>query len=227
MGFMGAKIFKMDNPEFYQKGKSYWDNIPATVDGMLGGFGSISSTDIAGSSKFLASVVKELNIDLEYKRALDCGAGIGRITKNFLCKKFDIVDMVESNSEFLDRARDYIGEDEKKVDQLICSGLEDFIPEPKLYNVIWCQWVLGHLQDEDLILFFKRCKEGITENGIFFVKENITHGCCEFDHTDSSLTRTEKAIEECMQLAGLRILKKELQENFPKKLFDVYMYALK
>ena len=34
-------------------------------------------------------------IDIKYKRALDCGAGIGRITKAFLIKKFKTVDLVE------------------------------------------------------------------------------------------------------------------------------------
>jgi hypothetical protein len=38
------------------------------------------------------------------------------------------------------------------------SGLQDFSPEPKTYDLIWCQWVLGHLTDEDLIDFLKSCK---------------------------------------------------------------------
>lgn len=32
--------------------------IPATVDGMLGGFGNISSTDIAGSKNFLLPFIE-------------------------------------------------------------------------------------------------------------------------------------------------------------------------
>ena len=45
-----------------------------------------------------------------------------------------------------------------KTGQLICSGLQDFTPSDGAYDVIWCQWVLGHLTDEDLVAFFKRAK---------------------------------------------------------------------
>lgn len=38
---------------FYSKAEHYWKEVPPTVDGMLGGYGSISSIDINGSKKFL------------------------------------------------------------------------------------------------------------------------------------------------------------------------------
>lgn len=38
---------------FYTKAEDYWKHIPPTVDGMLGGYGSISNIDITGSKKFL------------------------------------------------------------------------------------------------------------------------------------------------------------------------------
>lgn len=42
--------------EFYTSAARYWDRIPPTVDGMLGGFGFISQTDIRGSTAFLRSL---------------------------------------------------------------------------------------------------------------------------------------------------------------------------
>ena len=45
------------------------------------------------------------------QRCLDCGAGIGRVTKNLLLPLFDIVDMVEQNADFLERAKDYLVSD--------------------------------------------------------------------------------------------------------------------
>lgn len=42
--------------EFYTDAAKYWENIPATVDGMLGGFGFISDTDIDGSDEFLKAL---------------------------------------------------------------------------------------------------------------------------------------------------------------------------
>jgi protein N-terminal methyltransferase len=89
-------------------------------------------------------------------RALDCGAGIGRITKHLLTKHFMQVDMVEQNKIFLEKARDYL-KSNKRVDNLYCCGLQNFVPEAGQYDVIWCQWVLGHLTDDHLVGFFKRC----------------------------------------------------------------------
>ena len=63
-----------------------------TVDGMLGGFAKISPTDIEGSSKLLKQILKsEGGPGAEI--ALDCGAGIGRITKHLLTKHFQTVDL--------------------------------------------------------------------------------------------------------------------------------------
>lgn len=42
-----------DEAVFYSKAEKYWKDVPPTVDGMLGGYGSISNIDIHGSSKFL------------------------------------------------------------------------------------------------------------------------------------------------------------------------------
>ena len=42
-----------DEKQFYSKAETYWKEVPATVDGMLGGYGHISSIDINSSRKFL------------------------------------------------------------------------------------------------------------------------------------------------------------------------------
>ena len=44
--------------EFYSDAAKYWEKIPPTVNGMLGGFGFISKTDVEGSSIFLKSLFK-------------------------------------------------------------------------------------------------------------------------------------------------------------------------
>lgn len=43
----------LSQKEFYEHAVKYWEKIPATVDGMLGGFGFISETEIIGSKQFL------------------------------------------------------------------------------------------------------------------------------------------------------------------------------
>lgn len=75
--------------------------------------------------------------------ALDCGAGIGRITKRLLLPLFSTVDLVDVTQEFLDKAKPYLGEEGKRVGNYFCSGLQDFVPESERYDVIWIQWVIG------------------------------------------------------------------------------------
>jgi len=36
--------------------------------------------------------------------------------------------------------------------------LQDFTPETGRYDVIWIQWCIGQLTDDDFIAFFKRAK---------------------------------------------------------------------
>lgn len=75
--------------------------------------------------------------------ALDCGAGIGRISKRLLLPLFNTVDLVDVTQEFLDKAKTYLGEEGKRVGNYICGGLQDFVPESGRYDVIWIQWVIG------------------------------------------------------------------------------------
>eukprot|EP00126_Sphaerothecum_destruens_P010678 Sdes_comp20791_c0_seq1m16990 len=116
-----------------------------------------------------------------------CGAGIGRVTKRLLLPLFDEVDLVEQNSTFLERAKDYVCSDRAK--NFYCSGLQDFTPEKGRYDLIWCQWVLGHLTDEDMIEFFQRCKSGLSSGGFICVKENLTKEGFLVDKDDNSVTR--------------------------------------
>ena len=161
-------------------------------------------------------------------RALDCGAGIGRITKRLLLPMFQTVDMVELSRKFLDASHQFIGEQVSRVDKFICSGLQDFTPEVGRYDVIWCQWVLGHLTDSDLEDFFKRCQAGLAPEGLLVIKENVaTNNSREFDEDDSSFTRPKELLVQIILKSGLTIVKEQKQKGFPKGLYEVYMFALK
>lgn len=154
---MTAEIIDKSKEDFYIDAANYWSEIPATVDGMLGGFGYISETDIKGSRLLLKQLFNSRTPpDKEY--ALDCGAGIGRITKYLLTDIFNKVDMVEQNPIFLERAKIYLGHKQSNVVNYFPTGLQSFLPLIKKYDVIWVQWVLGHLTDSDLVQFLQRCQ---------------------------------------------------------------------
>ena len=75
--------------------------------------------------------------------ALDCGAGIGRITKRVLLPLFSTVDLVDVTQEFLDKAKTYLEEESQRVGNFFCCGLQDFVPGSGRYDVVWIQWVIG------------------------------------------------------------------------------------
>lgn len=146
------------NEPSYTIGKQYWEGVPATLDGVLGGFGFISQADIRGSKQFLKQLFQSKEPPgREY--ALDCGAGIGRVSKFLLTDMFEKVDMIEQNGNFLEKAKSYLGDKcLGKIGEFIQGGLQDFKPTEAKYDVIWIQWVVGHLTDNDLIEFLKACR---------------------------------------------------------------------
>ncbi|KAI9337259.1 alpha-N-methyltransferase NTM1 [Obelidium mucronatum] len=215
----------------YEKAANYWNKIDASVEGMLGGFGSLTDLDCATSIRFIteyATTPHGSSLSLDY--ACDCGAGIGRVSKHFLLNVFKKVDLVEQNPLFLKEAEESYLKDEVlsgRVGQFFPVGLQDFVAVDQRYDLIWSQWVLGHLTDDDLVAFFIRCKSSLKPNGIIGVKENIcARGVVELDDQDSSVTRPAKVLEACFERAGLTILKKSVQTGFPKGLYPVNMYIL-
>ena len=219
----------MDNPEkWYGDAQEFWKNVSPTVDGMLGGHAYVSPADVQGSTDFINEFFEDSGGFLKNDYALDCGAGIGRVTKHFLLPLFKKVDMVEQDKTFLDQAPTYLGEDNsQRVGERFCNGLQDFTPEAKRYNLIWIQWVLLYLTDDDLVKFLQRCKAALLPNGLICLKENIVFKRSVTDREDSSITRTDKRLKKLISKAGLNVIKQDMQQGFPKGLLKVKMYALR
>lgn len=222
------KFFK--SPEFYENAQKYWSNISPTVDGMLGGLSFVSPTDIQSSSQFLNEIFK-MKPSPGRSRAIDCGAGIGRVTKHLLSKFFNKIDLVEQDANFLHKANEYLsvnGERMPCVGILFNEGLQNFAPAQGQYDIIWCQWVLGHLTDADLLAFFRRCIDGLAPNGCIIVKENVTAtDDFSIDAVDSSVTRSLKVTKSILEAAGLRVFKLIKQSNFIPGLFPVFIIGCK
>ena len=143
-------------------------------------------------------------------------------------KLFENVDMVELNQDFLNEAEEYLGEESSRIEKYICCGLQDFVPEEGRYDVVWSQWVLGHLTDEDLVTYLKRSRKGLNENGIIVIKENFTNSeTPDFDENDSSFTRNRQEFVELIHKAELKIILEEKQQHFPKDIYEVRMLALR
>jgi len=171
-------------------------------------------------------------------RALDVGAGIGRVTADVLLHLVSDVTLVEPVEGFvqeaLARARASASTpesssarkvswpglaDQSKSVTILQETLQNLHPltphrarfldrvgyQPhrpaddigKGFDVIWCQWCLGHLTNPDLVAFLKRCHESLNDHprSLIVVKENVCSNAPDgsaqenFDEEDSSLTR--------------------------------------
>lgn len=163
-----------------------------------------------------------------YAINLDCGSGIGRVTSTFLINHFEKIDLVEQTEKFLDAAKNITFKDTPdRIGRYINLGLQNFTPEANKYDLIWCQWVLGHLPDQDLISLLKRFHGGLKSNGLIGVKENISRDVIQFDTEDSSVTRNEKHLKEIFEKAGLVIIKEAWQSDWPLGLYPVKMFLLR
>lgn len=209
----------------------YWNSISPTEDGMLGGYPQISRVDLRGSFSFLTKLRRQELVELDRKtigRGVDCGAGIGRVTAGFLSKVCDVVDVVEPVEKFATRVKSLKMLGNGQVGNIFVTGLESWTPDTE-YDLIWNQWCLGHLTDEQLVAYLKRCSTNLAKNGWIVVKENMStmrDEIDEFDSEDSSVTRSDQKYREIFKEAGLVIVRTELQAGFPKELYPVRLYAL-
>ncbi|CAG0881428.1 unnamed protein product, partial [Cyprideis torosa] len=210
----------------YENAQEYWRKQPPTVDGMLGGFGTVSRVDLWGSERFLKALLKKSPTP-KRERCCDCGAGIGRISRNLLYRFFDSVDLVEPNPVFLDEGSRALRE-KKKLGQTHCVGLQEFQPPPDSYDLIWIQWVSSQLRDQDFRKCLQRCSAALRTAGYIIVKENVTSdGAVDFDPQDSSITRPFADFKKLFKEAGLDVVKEQKQLKFPSHLYPVYMWALR
>ncbi|XP_019156326.1 PREDICTED: alpha N-terminal protein methyltransferase 1 [Ipomoea nil] len=228
--------------QWYGTAIRYWEKVDATVDGVLGGYGHVNDADIAASDAFLTSILAErfpaqrdaptAGRTSRHLVALDCGSGIGRVTKNLLLRHFNEVDLLEPVPHFLEAARVNLAPEDLTVPEMhraanfYCVPLQDFTPDAGRYDVIWVQWCIGHLADDDFISFFKRAKIGLKPGGFFVLKENIARTGFVLDKEDKSITRSDQYFKELFNQCGLYIYTMKDQKGFPDELFAVKMYAL-
>jgi galactose mutarotase-like enzyme/SAM-dependent methyltransferase len=234
--------------EWYERAKMYYqENCSSTIDGVLGGFASITESDIQGSIKFMHDLQLIRPEIIEWsstntktstsqrkkgqkRRACECGAGIGRVSKGLLLNLggIDQCDLIEASATLLSEAPNYLGNVEAARCRFFCIGLQDWYPLPQTYTIIWIQWVLSYLTDDDIVRFLRLCGESLVEDGVIVLKENTCGGELDFevDNDDASVTRSLRYWKYLIAKAGLRIIYEKLQDGFPDEIYPVPMLAL-
>ena len=137
------------NEEWYERDANYYkENCPETIDGILGGFASITDVDFVGSKRFLDSLQGTKHPLLKWSNGstAKCGAGIGRVSKGLLLKlNVKQCDLIESSEGLLMASPDYIGDPDVSKCRFFCEGLQHWTPRKGSYTIIRIQWVLCYL----------------------------------------------------------------------------------
>jgi protein N-terminal methyltransferase len=207
-----------DKP-WYSLANTYWSQCQPTVSAVLGGFEEVHDIDIPSSARFLSRLT-----GMGRGRAVDCGAGMGRVSKSLLVPMFERVDLVEQSESLLAAAPSFI--DSAKAEHFWAIGLQDFRPPPETYDCVWCQWVLSHLTDEDLVSFLERMAAALKPGGFICIKENVKKKGFLVHTDDFSVTRSEPLLRSIIQQAGLQIVQEEAQLGFTPGLLPVKMFAV-
>lgn len=215
-----------DASEWYEKSTKYWQGVDASVGGVLGGFGHLSGVDVKESLAFIRRALPSTRL---HPRALDCGAGVGRTARALLAPICGTVDLLEQDAKFLAKAQRDMPAD--KAGLFFCQPLQRFEPGAERYQIVWVQWVLNYLTDADLAVFLRRAAAALASDGLLFVKENMLadepEATCAFDAEDSSVTRSEAKFLALFAAAGLDVVLRDVQKNFPAHLLPVRMFALR
>lgn len=228
---------------WYKKSEAYWSHQEATVRGMLGGFEFVHDADIRGSRAFLDSLANRDGLSVATGKALDVGAGIGRVTRDLLLPRYNVVDMLEQNEAYLAESFHYIAMTSDRhpgkgvVHRRIPCGMHQFAPDEPVtgqsyrnrYNLIWVQWCIIYLTDDDLVKFIHVCFDCLVDGGVLCVKDNIApRGPNGFvlDKSDSSVMRSDRYMKNLFARAGARVLTEQLQPHFPQNTYPVKTWAL-
>ncbi|KAJ1620660.1 AdoMet dependent proline di-methyltransferase-domain-containing protein [Pavlovales sp. CCMP2436] len=216
----------------YDFSRSFWTGQPPTVSGMLGGLDQTHAPDVAGSLLFLARLGFAADVCAADGggRALDVGAGIGRVAQHVLLQRFGTVDLLEQDQRFLKQARAELPVG--RVGACICAGLQAaLLPPVARYLLVWVQWVLNYLTDDDLIEFLARAAASLNTadaRSCVLVKEtHVREGAAAWlDTEDASLCRTRGHFEELFKRAGLRVRQSLQEVGMPRGMLPVRMWAL-
>eukprot|EP00929_Paragymnodinium_shiwhaense_P007139 TRINITY_DN111087_c0_g1_i1.p1 TRINITY_DN111087_c0_g1~~TRINITY_DN111087_c0_g1_i1.p1 ORF type:complete len:759 (-),score=227.26 TRINITY_DN111087_c0_g1_i1:34-2310(-) len=236
---------------WYERNMQFWGNEADNVDGMTGG--GVSKADLEFSKPIMAQLASRCGsaADGRFARALDVGAGIGRVAKAILQPHCDRIDLVEPIPKHLEAAKRDLKEG-SWPGEFILGALQDFVaPKDAKYDLVWCQWLLMYIVDADVIAFLKRVADQLlAPAGILVVKENIGYkrvGPYFDDETGElwqpgtkavksgkskplSVVRTEAHHMKMFEQAGLRLLMKTKQkfvtEDMPMAMYVLYKPGL-
>lgn len=209
---------------WYGKSKTYWAEVPATVNGVLNGKNPSNmamwhDADIAESRVFIESLPH-----MGRKRALDCGAGMGRVTRDLLAPLYERCDLVEGQEHMLAQAQAEL--EGKTEGNFMHAAMEEVQLNKAYYDIILIQLAAMYLTDDDLVSLLKRCKAALTKRGFIFMKENCAKDHHDIDPADNGLMRTDAHFRALFAQAQLTCIREGAQKHWPSDVATLKMFAL-
>lgn len=224
---------------FYESNAAWWQ---------VGGYGGATddeemigdesgSADAEQGLAFLDRVVEE-NFQqnaassaasplMQHKLAVDVGAGLGRITKGILLKRYDEILLVEGSAAYCKRCKLKLGK--KKATRCVFTQcyLQDMTAQTlgtRPVDLIWVQWTLQYLTDVDFVECLKTLALGLRPIiGVLIVKENRPYGMAREDRFQMDtpggenqrydITRSDAHHRLLFRMAGLTVKSMERGEE--------------
>ncbi|KAJ2950836.1 hypothetical protein O0L34_g5179 [Tuta absoluta] len=210
----------ISDEHFYQSVKLYYSDKPANAETVVGS-DALSDVDLARSRHFIQQVLSGRGRGRwgagereppGTARALDCGAGYGRVARHVLMHIFDKIDLVEQNERFTEIALHLIQQThQEKLGTVYKMKVQDFHPDA-YYDVIWIQWLLMYLTDKDAISLLNKCRLALKPNGVIILKENVAaEKWMTFDAEEASMVRSHQDVMSLVRAAGLHVLLARLE----------------
>ena len=173
---------------YYAANQTFWDEdgyAGSTDEEAMIGDATTSATDVEHSLK-LIDELRAKHPSLLLRTALDCGAGVGRVTKHVLLKRCEHVCLLEGCERWLKQARRYLGNKRAQSCKFVLGRLEESAAleacgvgsgrggssRGALFDLIWIQWTLQYLVDADVVSTLRRLRSAISPNGRLVLKEN-------------------------------------------------------
>lgn len=217
--------------EWYEQTIKHWSQ-QSGLDGVLGGCSEIDEIDAGASLQFLSE--SRLQLPRDGLRALECGAGVGRVTSSVLLRACETVHLVEVSPPLIEQARENLSRFSGRVSFERVS-LQEFAPkEGARFELVWLQWVLGHLTDTSVVRLLRQCRHALSAGGVIVLKENTAprseckagRGRYMVDEANAAVIRNHQHMLTLCQAAGLTVMRSKPQTGLPKDYYPVRMYEL-
>lgn len=208
----------------------YSSLVEPTIDGMLGGLSYVHKDEVEWTTLRLKQLASDKAI--KTNTCLDCGGGIGRVSHYALKPVFQHVDMIEGCELFVQASTTNFARNSIRARyNLELQDIEALQQQFRgtNYDVVFLQWVIGHLVDRDVVRFLKFAKDHLLtpSTGRIIMKENciISDGFF-LDKEDINLIRNLDMIKDLCSQAGLTVLTIDEQPTWPSNLYPIRFFVL-